>query len=130
MPITLFENITEELTDYEKNQLVPMLIDTLKYKTSTNRIKTKWIVDWYKASGVKSMTPVRVRKMIAYIRQLNLTAPCSVIGASDGYYLTNDPHEIDQQVESLRQRARKIEAAAESLAAQRDNILRYKKSVV
>lgn len=130
MPITLFENITEELTDYEKDTLVPMLVDTLRFKTSKNRVKTKTIVDWFKASGVKSMTPVRVRKMIAYIRHLHLTAPCSVIGAGDGYYLSSDPTEILKQVESLRQRGRKIFSAADSLAADAENINRYKKSIV
>ncbi len=126
MPITLFENITEDLTDYEKNELVPMLVDTLRFKTATNKVSTRNICGWFKASGV-NMTPVRVRKMVAYIRQMQLVAPNVVIGSNDGYYLSNDPCEIQQQIDSLRQRARKINQAADSIAAQLSSLKLYKK---
>jgi hypothetical protein len=37
MSLTLFQNITSELTDLEKEKFVPMLIDTLLYTHDENR---------------------------------------------------------------------------------------------
>ena len=126
--ITLFENITEDLTDYERETLVPMLIDTLRFKTASNKVSTKTLCDWFRASGVK-MHPTRIRKMVAYIRQTNAVRPSVLIGTSDGYYLSGEVGEIELQVESLRQRARKINQAADSIEAQLMSIKQYKKVV-
>lgn len=39
--LTLFTNITSELTELEKSTLVPMLIDTLQHTNSENRQHNK-----------------------------------------------------------------------------------------
>ncbi len=123
--ITLFENITQELTKLERETLVPMLIDTLRFKTAENKVSTKGLCAWFRACGYK-MSPIRIRKMIAYIRQTNAVRPSVVIGSSDGYYLSGDLCEMQKQVESLRQRARKINQAADAIEAQYNSSKMYK----
>jgi hypothetical protein len=120
--ITLFKNITEELTDLEKGTLVPMLLDTLSYTHEGHRLKGKWISGWFKASNY-DVSEVRIRKMVNYIRVTNAAKPKVVIGAANGYFLTKDPHVVDQQIESLKGRIDSMQAAIDSMKAQRLNLV-------
>lgn len=123
MSITLFENITAKLTDHEKNILVPMLIDTLRYKHTDDRVKGKHLSGWFRACG-ENVSEARIRKMINYIRVMNLVKPKVVIGASNGYYLTDDMHVVDDEIESLEGRIDSMNCVVDSLKAQRENLRR------
>jgi hypothetical protein len=126
MSLTLFQNITTELTDFEKETLASMLMDTLAYTHEGNRITGKNISGWFKASGFQ-VTEVRIRKMINYIRVLNLMPGKVIIGAGNGYYVTADPVVVEQQIESLQGRIDSMAAVVDSLKAQLIS-MKHKKS--
>jgi hypothetical protein len=117
MSLTLFENITEQLTDAEKEKFVPMLIDTLSYTHPEHRMIGKNICGWFKASGCE-VSEIRLRKMINYIRVLNLIPGKVLIGAGNGYYLTDDPKIVEDQIESIQGRIDSMAAVVDSLKAQ------------
>lgn len=119
--LTLFNNITEQLTELEKNILVPMLLDTLQSSNTGNRLKARWISGWFKASGY-DVSEVRIRKMVNYIRVVNAAKPKVLIGASNGYFLTDDLSVVDEQIESLEGRIDSMQAAIDSIKSQRLNL--------
>lgn len=126
MALTLFKNITEELTQTEKEKFVPMLIDTLEGSHTGNRMPGKAICGWFKSQGY-NVSEIRLRKMINYIRVLNLINGHVIIGAGNGYFITSDPHVIQEQIESLQGRIDSMKAVIDSLTAEKIN-LQHKKS--
>jgi hypothetical protein len=126
MSLTLFKNITDELTQTEKEKFVPMLIDTLNGSHTENRMTGKAICGWFKSCG-HNVSEVRLRKMINYIRVLNLIKGHVVIGAGNGYFITSDPHIVQEQIESLQGRIDSMKAVIDSLTAEKIN-LQHKKS--
>lgn len=127
MSLTLFQNITTELTDLEKQKLVYMLIDTLSFTNSENRYTAKKICNWFKSSGF-NVSEVRLRKMVNYARVLNLLDGRVIIGASNGYYVTSDEREVEDQIESLQGRVDSTNAVIDSLKAQLISIKHKKAS--
>lgn len=123
MALTLFENITQELTDFEKDTLVPMLISTLEFTHDSNRHTGKNICGWFKSIGQMVSEP-RLRKMINYIRVTNLLKPYVVIGASNGYYITNDIEVVKDQIESIEGRISSMAAVVDTMKAQLLNLKR------
>ena len=119
--LTLFENITEELTELEKGTLVPMLIDTLQYTTIGNPTKGKHIVGWFKACGYKT-DEIRLRKMVSYIRQMCLSKYFVICAGNKGYYASRDMYEIDKQIESIKGRRNQLDNVLNGLSALRENI--------
>lgn len=124
MALTLFTNITEELTELEKTTLVPMLLDTLSFTHEKKRVTGANICKWFKASGY-AVSEVRLRKMINYCRVLNLKqgVDCHIgnsviIGAGNGYYITCDPKTVQDQIDSLQGRIDSMAAVVDSLKAQ------------
>lgn len=133
MALTLFKNICDELTDLEKKVLVPMLIDTLCFKEKHRTITGRNISAWFKASGY-NVTEVRVRKMVNYIRVMRVKkgVECHlenkvVIGAGNGYFVTDDPEVVKNQIESIRGRIDSMLAVEDSLIAELTN-LQHKKT--
>jgi hypothetical protein len=115
--LTLFQNITSELTALEKGTLVPLLLDTLSTTHEKNRHTGKNICMWFNACGY-AVSEARLRKMINYIRVLNLTGGKVIIGAGNGYFLTDDVNIIQDQIESLEGRMDSMAAVVDSLKAQ------------
>lgn len=122
MSLTLFTNITEELTDLEKNTLVPMLLDTLQNSSEQKPLKSKWLCSWFDACCYQ-VSDVRIRKMVNYIRVTNAAKPKVLIGTSKGYFLTNDIHTVDDQIESMEGRIDSMKAAVDAMKAQKLNLL-------
>lgn len=100
-----FEQHTAELTDYELNVLVPAFLNGFKTKKGAeNAITNKQIVERMKNSY--QVNDVVVRKVISYIREEGLLP--GLVASSKGYYLSNDPKEIERYIESLDGRETKI----------------------
>jgi len=112
--ITNFEGITYELTKEEK-MLIPILITGFKSHTKQNPIKAPNIIKkineyiYTEKLGFSKMTEARLRKIVNYIRTNSMLG---VIATSKGYYHSTDKKEIEQQIESLIERANGIYAAA------------------
>lgn len=122
--LTLFNNITEQLTDLEKKTLVPMLLAVLEDTHEGRRITGRRISEWFKMAGYHSVSEIRVRKLINYIRVMNLAHPKVLIGASNGYFLTSFITVIDKQIESMQGRVDSQVAVIDSFKAQRENLKR------
>lgn len=116
-----FEEITDELNDFEKS-LIPVLIKCFsKYKES-NPIKAPavvsgvnaWLVNTPSSSGKKSQkfTDTRLRKCVNYIRTNGLLP---LISTSKGYFVSYDSKTINDQIVSLNQRASSIARCADGL---------------
>lgn len=120
--LTLFTNITEELTELEKTKLVPMLLETLRYSSKSNTFRGKELSNWFKASG-HDVSEVRIRKMVNYIRVTNAARPNVLIGSSKGYFLTSDLQVVDEQIQSLEGRVDSMKAAIDSIKSQRLNLV-------
>ena len=111
--ITLFEDITYELTEYELNTLLPIVIKGLKSKYGKeNAITNKKICEALKSKGYKVSEP-RLRKVIHHIRveQLIVGLCCN----SKGYYVTDSIEELGRYVESLAQRIRSQQSIYKSM---------------
>ncbi len=111
--ITLFEDITYELTDYELNTLVSVVVKGLSSKKGKeNAITNKVICEKLKSAGYKISEP-RLRKIIHHIRveQLIVGLCCN----SKGYYVTDSLEELSRYVESLAQRIRSQQAIHNSM---------------
>lgn len=115
--ITNFEEITSELNPIE-NKLVPVIIKGLSTKTKTNPVKAvdivKGINDYLLKINVTNytFTESRLRKISNLIR-CNGILP--LIATSKGYYVSDDPQEIENQIKSLYERAESIMASANGL---------------
>jgi hypothetical protein len=99
MPLELFEAITQPLTEYEKETLLPAIVKGFEKRIGAgNAITEKTICRKMREAGYK-LTGVTLRKIVHHIRQNHLINV--LMGTSKGYYVTRDANEIKQQVRSL-----------------------------
>ena len=100
-----FEQETEPLNDYEQS-LLPIFIQGLKTKLG----KESAVTNDAMISGLEKMghklNQARVRKIIAHIRNKQLIK--GLMASSKGYYITNNPEEIKEYIESLQGRIEAI----------------------
>jgi hypothetical protein len=104
--ITGFETITQELTDYEKDTLVPILVRGFhqmvgKKNAYTNIQCTKKLI-----SMGHECNDARFRKLVHYIRQNHLVP--GLIGTKCGYYKAANKEELSEYLDSLKERERSI----------------------
>lgn len=113
--ITGFEEITSELSDYEKS-LLPNIVTRLKLKIGEhNAITSTEIIKVFKANG-KKMSGARWRKIINHIRVNNLVN--LLISTSKGYYVATKGYEVRNYLESLKQRINAITMVYDSIEYQ------------
>ena len=124
--ITLFEDVTYQLSDYEIETLVPVIIKGLKNKIGKeNAITNRVICEKLKSASYK-INDSRLRKIIHHIRieQLILGLCCN----SKGYYVTDSIKELGRYVESLSKRIRSQQAIHQSMKRDMDKILLLEKT--
>lgn len=114
--ITNFEEYTHPLTADELVML-DLFVAIVKHRTKKTAIKSGEIMRKINAiiepMGLKTkLSEARVRKMSNHIRRNSLLPLCAT---TVGYYLTDDPDEIAREIQSLRDRANAINAAADGL---------------
>lgn len=115
-----FSEQTHELTDDEKNIIVPKMVRGLQTKIGkANTITNSKMIDGLIKSG-HSVTAPRIRKMIRYIRMTGLVP--RLVATSKGYYVSNDDKELTEYIDSLLQRADSINQLAEQLEFQRKQL--------
>lgn len=118
--ITLFEEITYELTEYEKDKLVPIIVKGLSKKHGKkNAITNKKMCEALTKIGYDINGP-RLRKIIHHIRvEQLLVGLCS---NSKGYYITNSLEELGEYVVSLAQRIRSQQEIYKSMKRDMEKI--------
>lgn len=120
--LTLFENVTSALTIVELQQVVPLLIEKISSRKAKNEAVTnKHLCTWLKSRGYDT-SEVRIRMMINHIRNNNLK-PC-LMGSAKGYFVTDNPAVVDEQINSLMGRINSMRNVVESLKAQKMNLIK------
>lgn len=104
--ITNFEEYTKELTENERDFIMPILVKVLRARRKDNQITNGEMVSklWEKFN-LKTSEP-RIRKIISVIRNTGLVV--GLIGTAKGYYSTNNKQEILDYIETMEQRKESI----------------------
>ena len=109
-----FEEITATLTTYERDMIVPMLVNVLKQRVGAKyAVKNKVICEIFSARGYQNLTEARVRKCINYIRMNGLVP--HLVANNKGYYCATSVEEVEKYMDSLEQRAKAIWAMRSAL---------------
>jgi hypothetical protein len=125
--INLFYNIAEHLTDLEKATLVPRLVELLSNTNTSKRITGRKICEWFCGNGFP-VSQQRLCKMVAFIRTSNMVSPKVLIGAGNGYFITEDSNEIANQIESFEGRIDAMNSVVDALKAQKLSVERMKQT--
>jgi hypothetical protein len=108
-----FEDITYELTDYEKNTLLPVIVNGLnQMKGKNNCFTNKQCCTKLSKLGYDCDDP-RFRKIIHHIRTKGLVT--NLIATSRGYYRATSKQEIEGYITSLKERRNSISAVINAL---------------
>lgn len=111
--ITGFEKYTIELTDDEM-KIVSIIVDRFRKKPGMKNIVTnQQMIAGLKSHHQIEISESRIRKIIQYIR-INEMIP-GLIATSKGYYSTNDIDELEQWIESMKQREHSIRESRKSI---------------
>lgn len=111
--ITNFEEFTHELTDHERNNVVPWVTTELSHRVGKeNAISNKKLVSIcpHKTSGP------RIRKIIHALRTSGRIK--FLLANSTGYYRSDNPTEIEDWIKSAYERASSIREVAEAVNGQ------------
>ena len=109
-----FEDFTAALTTYEKDLLVPQLVNFLRTRVGAKyAIRNKELCKIFTEKGYQGLTEARVRKCINYIR-INGLVP-HLIANSRGYFCATSIEQVESYLESLDQRASAIWAMRAAL---------------
>ena len=110
-----FEIITQPLTEYETDTLLPIFINCLsRHIGKETSISSRQIVRKMKSHNYRC-TDVNVRRVVNHIR-INSLVP-NLLATSNGYYVSDDIDEVHQYIESLRQREAAIRSVRKSMEA-------------
>lgn len=112
---------TTELTKYEAEVLLPIIISCLQHHIGKDKAVTnRQICERMKKRGYE-LTETRVRKIVNRIRTNNLVE--CLIATSRGYYVTHDQKELENYIKSLKGREEAIRLVREALEQQSRKLL-------
>jgi len=107
-----FEKETAPLSGIEK-KYVRVFVRSLSSRVGKdNAITANQITEHFKKKGIK-LGGARVRKIINHIRTTGVVP--NLLATANGYYVSNDPDEISNYIESLSQRIDAIRQVKEAL---------------
>lgn len=116
----LFEQETSNLTDYEMNELMPIMVKCLKNKIGKeNAITNSVMVEKMREHGY-NLTEIRVRKIINYIRTHGLIE--RLMASNRGYYITTDKDEMWKYCQSLLGREEAIREVRMAMESQMERM--------
>ena len=96
-----FEEYTAHLTTYEKDMLVPLLVEDLRKRVGKKyAIRNKALCQFYTEKGYQGMKEARIRKCINYIRMNGLVP--HLIANCNGYYCATSVEEVETASEDIR----------------------------
>lgn len=108
MSVTLFEDYTQVLTDYEQNVIMPEVAKILRgHVGAKNAIRNKTICNMIYGMGFEKVTEPRMRKIINRIRCTQDYVQF-LVANSKGYYIATSREEVETYAESLFNRGSAI----------------------
>jgi len=111
--INNFKQQTEDLNQYEKDELLPLFIKGLQKKIGEQNSITAIEMENALKQLNHKVTGARIRKIINYIRRKGLV-PC-LIASSKGYYIETDTNKLEDYIDSLIQRSEAINHIADCM---------------
>jgi len=109
-----FENETSDLTEHELSLLPTFVAGFANKKGKQNAVTNKEIVERLANRSIK-IGEVRVRKIINHIRNRGIID--GLVATSSGYYISEDPEEIQKYILSLESREHAIRIIKEGFEA-------------
>lgn len=116
-----FEKQTEALSDYERTTILPIMVKCLNNKQGKDKAITNNLMCEKMEEHGYIITPIRVRKIINYIRTNDLIQ--GLMATSTGYYVTHDTTELRTYIASLKGREDAIREVRESMERQLEYIV-------
>ncbi len=112
-----FKEFTAHLTDYEREMVVPALVEGLKKRVGSQyAVRNKTMCQLLKERGFENVSEPRIRKCINFIRMNGLVP--HLVANSHGYYVATSVHEVENYCQSLKERAEAIFAMRQALEYQ------------
>jgi hypothetical protein len=117
-----FEKQTHDLTNYERNTLLPIMCKCFSHHIGKeNAVTNSVICEKMNNKGYEKVTEARVRKIINHIRTNNLVP--RLMASGNGYYITNSPSELRDYISSLKGRKEAIEGVICAVQKQYDDLV-------
>lgn len=102
-----FEEYTKDLSDYERDTLLPLMVAATRSKIGkASAIKNITAVQKLREAGY-IITPARFRKIMHVIRVSGMVP--GVVATSKGYYIATSSQELEDYIISLDQRINHIQ---------------------
>lgn len=111
-----FEKQTEPLTDYEREVLLPIVIQGLKIRVGESRAITNRKMTTNLTNKGYKVSDGRVRKLINHIRNSALVE--RLVATSKGYFVATDAKTMRDYIATLKGREGAIRAVRESMEMQ------------
>ena len=108
-----FPEETKPLTDYEQNELLPIIVRGLSIAVGEGKAVTSMHICKRLKEKRYKIDPPRLRKVINHIRTQGIIK--GLIATSKGYYIADDRSQIILYAESLQQRIKAINQVREAL---------------
>ena len=116
--ITGFEDYTCDLNGYEKEQLLPIIVQGMKKKIgAANAIKNGTAIASLKNKGYK-ISDARFRKLMHIIRVSGMIE--GIVATSNGYYIAQTEEEWSSYMKSITERIERIQSLANALGEQHE----------
>lgn len=113
-----FEKQTEPLNDYERDVLLPIIVQGLKIRVGARRAITNRKMTTNLTNKGYKVSDGRVRKIINHIRCCGYVK--CLVATSKGYYVATSPAEMESYITSLGGREGAIRAVREAMECQLD----------
>jgi hypothetical protein len=105
--LTGFEKHTAPLTEKELSFLLPKFLAGFEKRIGKdNAVTSTAIVESFKNRFNYKLSDVTIRKIVNHIRNNNLLP--GLVACSSGYYVTNNPREVEDYIKSLASRENEI----------------------
>lgn len=111
-----FEKQTEPLNDYERDVLLPIIVQGLKIRVGARRAITNRKVTTNLTNKGYKVSDGRVRKLINHIRNNALVE--RLVATSNGYFVATDAKTMRDYIATLKGREGAIRAVRESMEMQ------------
>ena len=120
MAILLFEPETSKLSEYEMDELMPVMVKCLQNKVGKeNAVSNRFMVEKMQEHGY-DISEVRVRKIINYVRTKAIIE--CLIASNKGYYITTDKNEMWNYTQSLLGREEAIHEVRLAMESQMEKM--------
>lgn len=120
--ITGFKRLTEELNDYERTELLPMMVRCLKRHVGKENVITNAEMCARMGEHGYKIGAARLRKIVNNIR-VNGLVPC-LVATGNGYYVSTDVDEVIDYIDSLMGRIAAITAVKDALVKQVEDLMK------